>query len=124
MKACRSSYHRKATGRDGMRQRRAAAVCGNPVRSDGDDDVRADAERVVKVKEAAGRGLHDAVDAHALHVRCCAVRDRCVDGARVEPVHGHRRIRVQVPVVYGILGHQWREHEELTRSGDCGTTAG
>jgi hypothetical protein len=40
-------------------------------------------------------------------------------GARVIPVHFHRCARVEVPVVHGVLGYHWREHEELTRSRNC-----
>lgn len=103
-----------------MRQRRAAAISSPPVRSGGDNDVRADTERVVKVKIAAGRSLLDAVDVHTLHVRGRAVRNRRAYGARVEPVHGHCRVRVHVPVVYGVLGQHRRNNEEFARSGDCG----
>ena len=102
-----------------MRQRRAAAIRSRPVRSDGDDDVRADTERVIKVKVAAGRRLLDAVDVHALHARRRAVRDCRAHRARVKPVHGHCRVRVHVPVVYGVLGHHRRNNEEFARSGDC-----
>jgi hypothetical protein len=101
-----------------MRQRRAAAaVCSRPVRSDGNDDAGANAEHVIKFKEAAGRGLHDAVDTHALHICRRAVRDRRVHGA------SHSRVCVHVQVVYSVLRHHRRKYEELARSWNYGPTA-
>ena len=101
-----------------MWQHRLAVLRRCPVRSDGDDDVRAGAERVIKVK-VAGRRLRDGIDLHASHVCRRAGRDRRLHGARVVPVHLHRRARVEVPVVHGVLGYHRREHEELARSGNC-----
>jgi len=89
-----------------------------PVRSDGDDDVPAGAECVIKVK-VAGRHLRDAIDLHALHVCRRAGWDCCLHRTRVIPVHFHRRARFEVPVVHGVLGYHRREHEELTRSRNC-----
>jgi hypothetical protein len=114
-----SSYRRKAAGREGLRQGETTAVHRRPFRSDRDDDVRAGSERVVKVDVAALLFQRVFVDAHALHVPHRAVRDRRGHRVRVVPVHFHRRARAQVPVVYGVLGHHRREHEELARSRNC-----
>jgi len=113
-----SPHSRKAARRDRMWQHRLAVLRRCPVRSDGDDDVRAGAERVIKVK-VAGRRLRDGIDLHASHVCRRARRDRRLHGARVVSVHLHRRARVEVPVVHGVLGYHRREHEELARSGNC-----
>ena len=114
-----SSHRRKAAGRDRMWQRPLAVLRRRPVRSERDDDVSTDAERVVKVKVAARRLLRDAVDLHALHVRRRPSRDRRAHRVRVVPDHFHRRARVQVSVVHGVLGYHRREHEDLARPWHC-----
>jgi len=125
-----SSHRRKPACRDRMWHRPLAVLRCRPVRSDRYDDVSADAERVVKVKVAARRRLlrlrsrdgRVRVDAHALHVRRRSPRDRRAHRARVVPAHSHRRARVQVSVVHGVLGYHRREHEELARSRHCFVT--
>jgi len=119
-----SSHRRKAARRDRMRHLPLAVLRRRPVRCERDDDVHADAERVVKVKVAARRRLFKLRDAgvddlYALHVRRRSLRDRRAHRARVVPVHSHRRARVQVSVVYGVLGYHRGEHEELARSWHC-----
>lgn len=127
-----SSYYCETSSRDRLRDRCATTVRSFSIRRHGDDDIGADAERIVKVKVTARLGVlcgagdiaaaavagRINVHAHALHVRCCAVRDYLLHGAGVEAFHGHGCARVQVSVVYSILGYHWRDYEEFARAGD------
>ena len=119
-----------------MRDRCATIVRSFSIRRHGDDDIGADAERIVKVKVTARLGVLCGGDiaaagvvvivvvggvnvhAHALYVCCCAARDCLLHGTGVEAFHGHGCARVQVSVVYCILGYHWRDYEELARAGD------
>ena len=51
------------------------------------------------------------VNPNALHECCGSLRDRRVNGTRVESVDPHGRAEVQIRVVYGVFGHYRRENE-------------
>ena len=106
-----------------MRNRRATAVRGVPIRGYGNDNIGADAERIIEVKVASRCVLRGDIavgcaHAHALHVRRRAGRDCFLQGTRVEAFNGHGRACVQVSVVHGIFGYHRRDYEELARSRD------
>jgi hypothetical protein len=118
-----SSRYRETSGRDRLRHRRATAICGVPIRGYGDDNIGADAKRVIEVKVASRCVLHGDIavgcaHTHALHVRRRAARDRFLQGTRVKPFDGHGRACVQVSVVHGIFGYHRRDYEELARARD------
>ena len=111
-----------------MRDRCATVVRSVPIRRHSDDNIGADAERIVKVK-VTPRGVllfHHCgaivvvgnVHAHALHVRRRATRDCLLHRTGVEAFDGHGRARVQVSVVYCVLGYHRRDYEELARARD------
>lgn len=92
-----------------------------PIRGHGDDNIGANAERIIEVKVA--QRWHGDIAAgrahpHALHVRRRAGRDRFLQGIRVEPFDGHGRTCAQVSVVHGVFGYHWRDYEELARARD------
>ena len=118
-----SSYHRETSSRNRLWDRSATVIRSVPVRRHSDDNIGADAERIVKVKVTPRRVLHGDIavgcaHAHTLHVRCRATWDCLLNGTCVEAFDGHGCACVQVSVVYCILRYHWRDYEELARARD------